>query len=217
VGIVGAGWIARDHRRVLDSVAEAKLVAVCDVDSERAKTLAAGTGARTYMNWRAAVACTPADAAGTLAVAAAAERALETSRAVEVGTYWLRPKPPDFDWRARDARPPYPWPRSAACRASARSGVKSHSPVVPVGQQPDPGQRVGPTNSSRAAGLVVSSGGHSAIPRMKICRGSLCPLPVGSENNKATRPSRRTFTAFWAKAIDVVISASGMRGTQGAY
>lgn len=52
VGIVGAGWIAREHRRVLDSVADAELVAVCDVDSERAKTLAAGTGARTYMNWR---------------------------------------------------------------------------------------------------------------------------------------------------------------------
>jgi hypothetical protein len=42
-------------------------------------------------------------------------------------------------------------------------------------------------NSSRAAGLVVSSGGHSAMPRMKICAGLLCPLPVGSENSKATR------------------------------
>ena len=33
VGIVGAGWIAREHRRVLDSVAEAELVAVCDTAS----------------------------------------------------------------------------------------------------------------------------------------------------------------------------------------
>jgi myo-inositol 2-dehydrogenase / D-chiro-inositol 1-dehydrogenase len=68
VGIVGAGWIAREHRRVLDSVPEAELVAVCDVDSERATALAAGTGARTYLDWRdlldredlgALIVCTP--------------------------------------------------------------------------------------------------------------------------------------------------------------
>jgi myo-inositol 2-dehydrogenase / D-chiro-inositol 1-dehydrogenase len=52
VGIVGAGWIAREHRRVLDSVAEAELVAVCDVDRDRAEALAAGIGARTYLDWR---------------------------------------------------------------------------------------------------------------------------------------------------------------------
>jgi myo-inositol 2-dehydrogenase/D-chiro-inositol 1-dehydrogenase len=52
VGIVGAGWIARQHRRVLDSVPEAELVAVCDVDRERAETLTAGTGARAYLDWR---------------------------------------------------------------------------------------------------------------------------------------------------------------------
>lgn len=68
VGIVGAGWIAREHRRVLDSVQEAELVAVCDIDRERAETLAAGTGARTYLDWRdlldredlgALIVCTP--------------------------------------------------------------------------------------------------------------------------------------------------------------
>ncbi|HEX6522842.1 MAG TPA: Gfo/Idh/MocA family oxidoreductase [Streptosporangiaceae bacterium] len=68
VGIVGAGWIAREHRRVLDSMAEAELVAVCDVDRERAETLAAGTSARTYEDWRdlldredlgALIVCTP--------------------------------------------------------------------------------------------------------------------------------------------------------------
>jgi predicted dehydrogenase len=52
VGVVGAGWIAREHRRVLDSVAEAELVAVCDLDQERAGELAAGTGARVYTDWR---------------------------------------------------------------------------------------------------------------------------------------------------------------------
>jgi predicted dehydrogenase len=52
VGMVGAGWIARDHRRVLDSLAEAELAAVCDLDLERARELAAGTGAHLYQDWR---------------------------------------------------------------------------------------------------------------------------------------------------------------------
>jgi len=51
VGVIGAGWIAREHRRVLDSVAEAQLVAVCDLDLERAAELAAGTDARVYQDW----------------------------------------------------------------------------------------------------------------------------------------------------------------------
>jgi myo-inositol 2-dehydrogenase / D-chiro-inositol 1-dehydrogenase len=68
VGVVGAGWIAREHRRVLDSVAEAELVAVCDVDRARAENLASGTGARIYLDWRdllghedlgALIICTP--------------------------------------------------------------------------------------------------------------------------------------------------------------
>jgi predicted dehydrogenase len=68
VGIVGAGWIAHEHRRVLDSVAEAEVVAVCDIDRERAEILASGTGARIYLDWRdlldredlgALIVCTP--------------------------------------------------------------------------------------------------------------------------------------------------------------
>src|SRR5690242_19405495 len=50
--MVGAGWIAQEHRRVLDSMAGAELAAVCDIDLERAGALAAGTGARTYSDWR---------------------------------------------------------------------------------------------------------------------------------------------------------------------
>ena len=52
VGIVGAGWIAREHRRVLESVADAELAAVCDTDLGRAAALAEGTGARVYGDWR---------------------------------------------------------------------------------------------------------------------------------------------------------------------
>jgi myo-inositol 2-dehydrogenase / D-chiro-inositol 1-dehydrogenase len=68
VGMVGAGWIAQEHRRVLASMAHAEFAAVCDIDPERAGSLAAGTGARTYPDWRdlldredlgAVIVCTP--------------------------------------------------------------------------------------------------------------------------------------------------------------
>jgi len=68
VGIVGAGWIAQEHQRILGSLAGADVVAVCDVDRERAEALAGGTGARVYVDWRelldredlaALVVCTP--------------------------------------------------------------------------------------------------------------------------------------------------------------
>ena len=79
VGMVGAGWIAREHRRVLGSAVDAELVAVCDIDRERAETLAAGTAARIYPDWRdlldredigALVVCTPPRAHREPAVAA---------------------------------------------------------------------------------------------------------------------------------------------------
>jgi myo-inositol 2-dehydrogenase/D-chiro-inositol 1-dehydrogenase len=52
VGIVGAGWMAREHRRVLESLGDVSIAAVCDVDRERAEELASGTGARVYLDWR---------------------------------------------------------------------------------------------------------------------------------------------------------------------
>jgi predicted dehydrogenase len=68
VGIVGAGWIAKEHYRILESLAGVDVVAVCDVDRERAEALASGTGARIYLDWQdlldredlaALVVCTP--------------------------------------------------------------------------------------------------------------------------------------------------------------
>jgi myo-inositol 2-dehydrogenase / D-chiro-inositol 1-dehydrogenase len=52
VGIVGAGWMAREHRRVLESLDGVSIAAVCDIDRERAEDLASGTGARVYLDWR---------------------------------------------------------------------------------------------------------------------------------------------------------------------
>jgi myo-inositol 2-dehydrogenase / D-chiro-inositol 1-dehydrogenase len=82
VGVVGAGWIALEHRRVLESLADTELVAVCDTDLDRARALAAGTGARTYADWRdlldgeelgALFVCTPPQAHREPAVAALRE------------------------------------------------------------------------------------------------------------------------------------------------
>ncbi len=52
VGIIGAGWMAQEHRRVLGSLDGVSLAAVCDVERERAEDLARGTGARVYTDWR---------------------------------------------------------------------------------------------------------------------------------------------------------------------
>jgi myo-inositol 2-dehydrogenase / D-chiro-inositol 1-dehydrogenase len=52
VGIVGAGWMARQHAGVLESVPDAEVVAVSDVDHERAEALAGDTGGRAYRDWR---------------------------------------------------------------------------------------------------------------------------------------------------------------------
>ena len=52
VGIVGAGWMAQEHRRVLETIDGVSIAAVCDVDRGRAEDLASGTGARVYLDWR---------------------------------------------------------------------------------------------------------------------------------------------------------------------
>lgn len=52
VGIIGAGWMAREHRRVLGSLDGVSVAAVCDVDRERAEDLARGTEAGVYLDWR---------------------------------------------------------------------------------------------------------------------------------------------------------------------
>src|SRR6267143_75793 len=50
VGIIGAGWIAKQHVETLRRLGGAEVVAVCDVDESRAKELAGG--AATYTDWR---------------------------------------------------------------------------------------------------------------------------------------------------------------------
>lgn len=50
VGIVGAGWMAAEHHRILRSLDKVEVAAVCDLDVGRAEAL--GAGATTYTDWR---------------------------------------------------------------------------------------------------------------------------------------------------------------------
>lgn len=79
VGIIGAGWIAQAHYRLLQTLEEAEVTAVCDIDSARAEALTSGSGARVYADWRelldredldALLVCTPPLAHREPAVAA---------------------------------------------------------------------------------------------------------------------------------------------------
>ena len=60
VGIIGAGWIAAEHAANLARLDGVDVVAVCDVDEERARKLAGG--AATYTDWRKLVASEKPDA-----------------------------------------------------------------------------------------------------------------------------------------------------------
>ena len=48
--IIGAGWIAEEHAAILRRLDGVELAAVCDVDLDRARTLAGD--AAVYADWR---------------------------------------------------------------------------------------------------------------------------------------------------------------------
>ena len=68
LGMIGAGWIAREHLASISALDGAELVAVADLDAGRARALAADAGATAYADWAemldaealdAVVVCTP--------------------------------------------------------------------------------------------------------------------------------------------------------------
>src|SRR5215216_7788962 len=60
-------------------------------------------------------------------------------------------------------------------------------------------------SSSKPATEVSISSGASASPCTSTAGGFSMPLAVGLENSSETRGLRRTLSAFWARAMDVVI------------
>jgi len=61
VGLLGGGWIARVHVPAI-AAAGADLVAVCDIDAERAAAAAAACGAAVHTDWRQMLAAERLDA-----------------------------------------------------------------------------------------------------------------------------------------------------------
>jgi myo-inositol 2-dehydrogenase / D-chiro-inositol 1-dehydrogenase len=51
VGLLGAGWIAERHVAVLDEFPDIRLVAVCDLDTDRARSVAEPRDATAYAGW----------------------------------------------------------------------------------------------------------------------------------------------------------------------
>ena len=51
-GLIGGGWIGRQHAQTLADRGDVTLAAVCDLDAERAGAIAAGTGAEVFTDWR---------------------------------------------------------------------------------------------------------------------------------------------------------------------
>ncbi|MFJ3672687.1 Gfo/Idh/MocA family protein [Streptomyces sp. NPDC090106] len=63
VGVIGAGWIGKEHiRRLTDTVTGARVTAVTDIDPERAAEAAAPVGARVLPDGAAVVAAEDVDA-----------------------------------------------------------------------------------------------------------------------------------------------------------
>jgi myo-inositol 2-dehydrogenase/D-chiro-inositol 1-dehydrogenase len=79
VGVIGSGWIGRQHAEMLSRRGDAEVVAVCDLDRRLAAEVAEKTGGEVYSDWRevlekapveAVFVCTPPAAHAEPAIAA---------------------------------------------------------------------------------------------------------------------------------------------------
>ena len=51
VGLIGAGWISESHLPHIEAGGDADVVAVCDLDLDRAEAISRPRGARAYGDW----------------------------------------------------------------------------------------------------------------------------------------------------------------------
>jgi UDP-N-acetyl-2-amino-2-deoxyglucuronate dehydrogenase len=111
-GIIGCGVIAPTHARCLDELADAELVAVCDVVPEKARVLAAQFPAQVYSSCAEMLAQAPIDAVCVLTPSGL--HAEVGTAAAQAGKHVLVEKPMDVTLERADAL-------ILACRAA---GVK---------------------------------------------------------------------------------------------
>ncbi len=62
VGVIGTGWIGRQHAEMLSRRSDAEVVAVCDLDRQLAAEVAEKTGGEVYGDWRELLAEAPVEA-----------------------------------------------------------------------------------------------------------------------------------------------------------
>jgi predicted dehydrogenase len=123
IGFVGVGGIAQSHLQRLQQIPEAEIVALCDIDEERARSVAAPLGAAVYTDGArlidteqldALYVCVPPHAHGD--PSAGAGQALEV-RAARKGLHLFVEKPVNL----------YLAPAREAARAIREAGVMSQS------------------------------------------------------------------------------------------
>jgi len=122
VGVIGTGWIGRQHAEMVSRRDDAAVVAVCDLDRRLASEVAAKTGGEVYSDWRELLAEAPVDA--VFVCTPPATHAEPAIAALRQGVPLYLEKP-----IARDLHPPPPssrrLPRLAWCAPSATSGMPS--------------------------------------------------------------------------------------------
>ena len=91
VAVIGTGFWGKNHARVYKELAETELVAICDIDSQRAKTVADQFGAKPYTS--AAQMLRNKDIEAVSVCTWSTALAKEATRAVQAGRHVLVEKP----------------------------------------------------------------------------------------------------------------------------
>jgi len=91
VAVVGTGFWGRNHARVYKELAETELLAICDIDSDRAKTVANQFGVKSYTN--TAKMLKNADIKAVSICTWSTSLAREATKALDAGKHVLVEKP----------------------------------------------------------------------------------------------------------------------------
>jgi UDP-N-acetylglucosamine 3-dehydrogenase len=91
VAVVGTGFWGRNHARVYKELAETELLAICDIDPDRAKTVANQFGVKSYTNTAKMLKNTDIKAVSICTWSTSLAR--EATKALDAGKHVLVEKP----------------------------------------------------------------------------------------------------------------------------